>query len=61
MIDLSGLHDWLPGSAPEIGNTGGTGLEGEDTDLSFRPVDLEIPMDIQELSKKENPCLDLGL
>lgn len=46
MSDLSGLHDWLPGRAPDIGKIGETGLEGEDTELSFRPADLEIPMDI---------------
>lgn len=46
MTDLSGLHGWLPGSAPAVGNTGGKGLEEEDTELSFRPADLEVPMDI---------------
>ena len=56
--DISGFHDWLHGSAIEIGNTGGTGLEGEDNEFNFRPADLEVSIDIQVLSKKENPFLD---
>ena len=40
------------------GNTGGTGLEGEDNEFNFRPADLEVSIDIQVLSKKENPFLD---
>lgn len=60
MTDLSGLHGWLPGSAPEVGKTGGKGLEEEDTKLSFRPAGLEVPMDIRVLSKKKNPFLDFS-
>lgn len=49
--------DWLHGRATERLGIREEGLEGENSEFNFRPAGLEIPVDIQVLSKKENPFL----